>query len=162
MALIVPFSVFRLLAATPAQLRQTYRDFLGDGEPLTSYEEWIALYGFESRTRVVDFIEHAMGADMYALDPSCSRLEFGYLLQRVRQLTMLRSADYLLLGGLGLEPLALDPGFDRQAFEQALHQRAVAHPLIEYRACTTADRLLALYNGSWGGDISRVYETESY
>lgn len=87
----------RLLDATPAQLRQTYRDFLGDGEPLTSYEEWIALYGFESRTRVVDFIEHAMGADMYALDPSCSRLEFGYLLQRVRQLTMLRSADYLLL-----------------------------------------------------------------
>ena len=27
---------------------------------------------------------------------------------------------------------------------------------------TTADRLLALYNGSWGGDISRIYETEAY
>jgi glutamate--cysteine ligase len=27
---------------------------------------------------------------------------------------------------------------------------------------TTADRLLALYNGPWGGDISRIYETEAY
>ena len=87
----------RLLAATPAQLRQSYRDFLGGGEPLETYEEWIALYGFERRSRVVDFIEHAMAADMYALDPSCNRIEFGHLLQRVRQLTTLRSADHLLL-----------------------------------------------------------------
>ncbi|QNR97302.1 type III secretion system gatekeeper subunit SctW [Stenotrophomonas sp. 169] len=85
------------LAATPVQLRQTYREFLAYGEPLDSYEEWIALYGFERRSRVVDFIEHAMAADMYALDPSCSRVEFGQLLQRVRQITTLRSADHLLL-----------------------------------------------------------------
>lgn len=85
------------LAASPVQLRQSYRQFLGSGEPLDSYEEWIALYGFERRTRVVDFIEHAMATDMYALDPSCSRIEFGQLLQRVRQLTTIRSADHLLL-----------------------------------------------------------------
>lgn len=85
------------LAASPVQLRQSYREFLGMGEPLDCYEEWIALYGFERRTRVVDFIEHAMAADMYALDPSCSRIEFGQLLQRVRQLTTIRSADHLLL-----------------------------------------------------------------
>ncbi|MDR6092741.1 type III secretion system gatekeeper subunit SctW [Stenotrophomonas sp. SORGH_AS_0321] len=85
------------LAASPAQLRQSYREFLDVGEPLESYEEWIALYGFERRSRVVDFIEHAMAADMYALDPSCSRIEFGQLLQRVRQLTTIRSADHLLL-----------------------------------------------------------------
>lgn len=85
------------LAASPAQLRQSYREFLGGGEPLDCYEEWISLYGFERRSRVVDFIEHAMAADMYALDPSCSRIEFGQLLQRVRQLTTIRSADHLLL-----------------------------------------------------------------
>jgi type III secretion protein W len=85
------------LAASPVQLRQSYREFLGVGEPLDCYEEWIALYGFERRSRVVDFIEHAMAADMYALDPSCSRIEFGQLLQRVRQLTTIRSADHLLL-----------------------------------------------------------------
>lgn len=85
------------LAASPVQLRQSYREFLDVGEPLDSYEEWIALYGFERRSRVVDFIEHAMAADMYALDPSCSRIEFGQLLQRVRQLTTIRSADHLLL-----------------------------------------------------------------
>lgn len=85
------------LAASPVQLRQSYREFLDIGEPLDSYEEWIALYGFERRSRVVDFIEHAMAADMYALDPSCSRIEFGQLLQRVRQLTTIRSADHLLL-----------------------------------------------------------------
>lgn len=85
------------LAASPVQLRQSYREFLDIGKPLDSYEEWIALYGFERRSRVVDFIEHAMAADMYALDPSCSRIEFGQLLQRVRQLTTIRSADHLLL-----------------------------------------------------------------
>ncbi len=85
------------LAASPAQLRKSYREFLGAGEPLDCYEEWIALYGFERRSRVVDFIEHATAADMYALDPSCSRIEFGQLLQRVRQLTTIRSADHLLL-----------------------------------------------------------------
>jgi glutamate--cysteine ligase len=43
-------------------------------------------------------------------------------------------------------------------------EQGFLNPLREIVASgmTTADRLLALYNGSWGGDISRVYETESY
>ena len=43
-------------------------------------------------------------------------------------------------------------------------EQGFLNPLREIVASgmTTADRLLALYNGSWGGDISRVYETESH
>ncbi len=84
------------LKATAAQLRETYRHFLAAGEPVESYETWVMLYGFERRGRVVDFIERALATDMYALDPSCSVIEFGALLQRVRQITTLRSADHLL------------------------------------------------------------------
>jgi len=84
------------LRATARQLRRSYQDFLAGGDPLEAYERWIDLYGFERRGSVLDFIEHALAADMYALDPSCSRLEFGSLLQVVRSLTTLRSADYLL------------------------------------------------------------------
>jgi len=84
------------LRATPQQLRRSYQDFLAGDDPLDAYERWIELYGFERRGRIVDFIEQALAADMYALDPSCSRLEFGHLLQRVRQLCSLRSADHLL------------------------------------------------------------------
>ncbi|MBE0587752.1 MAG: glycosyl transferase, partial [Hydrogenophaga sp.] len=40
------------------------------------------------------------------------------------ELMMAASAMLDRMDALGLEPLALDPGFDRQAFEQALHQRA--------------------------------------
>jgi len=85
------------LRATARQLRRSYQDFLAGSEPIDTYELWIELYGFDRRTRVLDFIEQALAADMYALDPSCSRLEFGYLLQTVRRLTTLRSADHLLL-----------------------------------------------------------------
>ncbi|MGE6334755.1 type III secretion system gatekeeper subunit SctW [Stenotrophomonas sp. NPDC077659] len=84
------------LRATARQLRRSYQEFLAGGEPIDTYELWIDLYGFERRSQVVDFIEQALAADMYALDPSCSRLEFGRLLQAVRQLTTLRSADHLL------------------------------------------------------------------
>ena len=85
------------LKATAAQLRQSYRDFIGCPDPLESYALWLELYGFERRHRVVAFIQSALTADMYALDPGCSRLEFGQLLQRVRQLTTLRSADHLMM-----------------------------------------------------------------
>lgn len=110
----------RPLAATPVQLRQSYREFLGAGQPLDSYEEWIALYGFERRGRVVDFIEHAMAADMYALDPSCNRLEFGQLLQRVRQLTTIRSADHLLLACCWDSPMMTRIGVSQPALVSAL------------------------------------------
>lgn len=110
----------RPLAATPAQLRQSYRQFLGSGEPLDSYEEWIALYGFERRGRVVDFIEHAMTADMQALDPSCSLIEFGQLLQRVRQLTTIRSADHLLLDCCWDASMMKRIGVDQPALLRAL------------------------------------------
>ncbi|MEI2260066.1 type III secretion system gatekeeper subunit SctW [Stenotrophomonas indicatrix] len=84
------------LKATPGQLRRSYQDFLADLDPLDTYELWIDLYGFERRAAVIDFVEQALAADMYGLDPSCSRLEFGRLLQAVRTLTALRSADQLL------------------------------------------------------------------
>lgn len=84
------------LRGTPQQLRRSYQDFLVARDPIEAYELWIELYGFERRAAVLDFIEQALAADMYALDPSCTRLEFGQLLQSVRKLTTLRSADHLL------------------------------------------------------------------
>ena len=105
-----------LLKATPAQLRHSYREFLGEGAPLDSYETWIGLYGFERRGRVVEFIERALAADMYALDPSCSMLEFGALLQRVRQLTTLRSADHLLFAYCWQAAIFKRMGVDQPAF----------------------------------------------
>ncbi|MEG2805976.1 type III secretion system gatekeeper subunit SctW [Stenotrophomonas sp.] len=80
------------------QLRHSYRDFLLSGRDcLGEYARWIALYGFPRRGLVVDFMEQAVGADMYALDPSGAQLDFGHLLRRVRNLAVLRSADELLL-----------------------------------------------------------------
>lgn len=106
----------RELNATPAQLRHSYREFLGGGQPVDSYETWIELYGFRRRSRVVGFIERALAADMYALDPSCSMIEFGALLQRVRQLTTLRSADYLLFAYCWEPALFERMGVNQRAF----------------------------------------------
>jgi glutamate--cysteine ligase len=43
-------------------------------------------------------------------------------------------------------------------------EQGFLNPLREIAASglTNADRMLALYEGAWGGDVSRVYETESY
>jgi glutamate--cysteine ligase len=43
-------------------------------------------------------------------------------------------------------------------------EQGFLNPLREIVASglTNADRLLGLYNGVWGGDVSRVYDTEAY
>ncbi len=79
-------------------LRQSYRDFLGNpADCAGEYIAWIEQYGFERRAHIVDFIEQAIAADMYSLDPSASLHEFGYLLGQVRKLAVLRSVDQLLV-----------------------------------------------------------------
>jgi type III secretion protein W len=75
-------------------LRQTYRRFLeSDRKPLADYEDWIASYGYRPRHMVLDFVEESLGTDIRAEDPSCSHLEFGSLLARMRKLHLLRTAD---------------------------------------------------------------------
>ncbi|WP_282296404.1 type III secretion system gatekeeper subunit SctW [Stenotrophomonas sp. PS02289] len=79
-------------------LRQSYRDFLGNPRDCAGeYITWIEQYGFERRAVIVDFMEQAIAADMFSLDPSASLHEFGYLLGQVRKLAVLRSVDQLLV-----------------------------------------------------------------
>jgi type III secretion system protein len=87
-------------------LRSAYRRFLERELTITSlYELWIEQYGFEHRFNVVDFVENALAADMYALDPSCSRIEFGQLLQSSRSLATLRSSDNTILKHCWIESI---------------------------------------------------------
>lgn len=87
-------------------LRMAYRRFLERDLVVTSlYELWIEQYGFEHRFNVIDFVENALTADMYALDPSCSRIEFGQSLQSSRSLATLRSADNIILKQIWIEPV---------------------------------------------------------
>jgi type III secretion system YopN/LcrE/InvE/MxiC family regulator len=80
------------------QLRQSYRDLLGNPQDCVGeYSAWISQFGFNNRAQVLDFMEQALGADMFSLDPSGSHVEFGRLLRQVRNLTVLRSVDELLV-----------------------------------------------------------------
>lgn len=82
-------------------LRQTYRRFLcSDGRAIDDYQEWISSYGYRVRHQVLAFVEESLGCDIRAEDPSCSHVEFGYLLEQVRKLRLLRSADREFVGGL--------------------------------------------------------------
>ncbi|HDS1581770.1 TPA: type III secretion system gatekeeper subunit SctW [Stenotrophomonas maltophilia] len=83
---------------TAIQLRHSYRDFLAaDDDCMEQYDQWIEQYGFAQRGQVMDFMEQAIAADMYALDPSGGQREFGTLLRRIRTLTSVRSVDMLLV-----------------------------------------------------------------
>ncbi|MFP7609859.1 type III secretion system gatekeeper subunit SctW [Serratia quinivorans] len=86
------------LQLSPQLVRESYRDFLeSEAHETELYQQWIATYGVEQRAPVVDFMESALLTDMDAQDPSCSRLEFGNLLQRMVQIKLLRSTDATFL-----------------------------------------------------------------
>jgi len=82
------------MAVTPWALRDTYREFLssGDGE-ISQYEHWVEQYGNVRRHLVAEFIETALLHDIQSHDPSCSRTEFGALLNHVVTFKKLRASD---------------------------------------------------------------------
>ena len=69
----------------------------GDKDAALDGCAWISQFGFHNRAHGLDFMEQALGADMFSLDPSGSHVEFGRLLRQVRNLTVLRSVDELLV-----------------------------------------------------------------
>ncbi|VVO48297.1 type III secretion system gatekeeper subunit SctW [Pseudomonas fluorescens] len=84
----------KTLAMQASLMRDTYRSFLeSDGSAAESYEDWISIYGYQHRSTVLQFIEVALLTDIDAMDPSCSRDEFGELLGKLSKLKRLRSAD---------------------------------------------------------------------
>lgn len=91
----------KALELRPGLLRASYRQFLSSEEPeIEVYADWIGNYGYQRRALVLDFIESALVTDINSLDASCSRMEFGYLLGRLSQLKLLRSADMLFVNRL--------------------------------------------------------------
>lgn len=84
----------RKLRLSPASVRTAYRDFLqSDEHELTLYEKWVTFYGPERRYILIDFMEKALLTDIEASDPSCNDAEFGYLLNRMTQIKLIRSGD---------------------------------------------------------------------
>jgi len=82
------------MAVTPWALRDTYREFLssGDGE-ISQYEHWVEQYGNVRRHLVAEFIETSLLHDIQSHDPSCSRAEFGGLLNHIVTFKKLRASD---------------------------------------------------------------------
>lgn len=91
----------KTLALKPGLLRASYRQFIQNDAPeIEVYSDWISSYGYKHRLIVLDFIEGALLTDIDSQDASCSNIEFGYLLGRLSQLKLLRSADLLFIGAL--------------------------------------------------------------
>lgn len=88
----------KALALRAGLLRDTYRMFLeSDDSAVSSYEDWVTVYGYQHRGSVLEFVEAALLTDIDAQDPSCSREEFGQLLKKLGELKRLRSADALFI-----------------------------------------------------------------
>ncbi|AZC38208.1 type III secretion system gatekeeper subunit SctW [Pseudomonas chlororaphis] len=88
----------KALALRATLMRDTYRSFLeSEGGAAESYEDWVAIYGYQHRGSVLEFIEAALLTDIDAQDPSCSREEFGQLLKKLSDLKRLRSVDVVFI-----------------------------------------------------------------
>jgi type III secretion system protein len=91
----------RTLAIKPQLLRESYRQYLeSDCAEVITYQEWVTIYGAQSRNIIIEFMEQALFTDINALDPSCSSIEFGELLSRMTQIKLFRSAECAFLGPL--------------------------------------------------------------
>ncbi|WP_395490283.1 type III secretion system gatekeeper subunit SctW [Cedecea davisae] len=91
----------KTLMMSPALMRESYRGFLASDEhEIELYQDWISTYGVEKRGIVINFMEDAVLADIDSADPSCSHVEFGYLLGRIGQIKLIRSCDILFMQGI--------------------------------------------------------------
>lgn len=91
----------KTLDLSPMLMRESYRDFLeSDGQEMKVYQDWVASYGAEKRALVVEFMESSLLTDMDAQDPSCSQIEFGYILRRLIQIKTIRSCDALFVSDM--------------------------------------------------------------
>lgn len=91
----------KTLTMSPALMRESYRGFLENEEhEIEIYQGWLSTYGIEKRSLVINFMEDALLADIDSVDPSCSHVEFGYLLGRVQQIKLIRSSDVLFINGV--------------------------------------------------------------
>ncbi|WP_279051157.1 type III secretion system gatekeeper subunit SctW [Cedecea davisae] len=88
----------KTLMMSPSLMRESYRGFLASDEhEIELYQDWISTYGVEKRGIVINFMEDAVLADIDSVDPSCSHVEFGYLLGRIGQVKLIRSCEALFM-----------------------------------------------------------------
>ncbi|HFW3714193.1 TPA: type III secretion system gatekeeper subunit SctW [Salmonella enterica subsp. enterica serovar 6,7:y:-] len=88
----------KALSLRPGLLRATYRQFIvSTDSEVEIYAEWISCYGCKHRNVILNYIEEALLADMSSQVSSSSCSEFGYLLKRLWQIKILRSADKIFI-----------------------------------------------------------------
>lgn len=107
----------KTLNMSPAIMRESYRGFLESEEhEIDVYQEWVTTFGVQQRSIVVNFMEDAILSDIDSSDPSCSHVEFGYLLGRVGQIKTIRSCDALFIKNLINDPAVRKVNHDERSW----------------------------------------------
>lgn len=105
------------LKMSPAIMRESYRGFLeSEDHEIDVYQDWVTRFGAEKRSIVVNFMEDAVLSDIDSADPSCSNMEFGYLLGRVGQIKIIRSCDALFIHGVLNDPTVREVNHDERSW----------------------------------------------
>lgn len=107
----------KTLKMSPAIMRESYRGFLeSEDNEIDVYQEWVTTFGVKHRNIVVNFMEDAILSDIDSSDPSCSHVEFGYLLGRIGQIKMIRSCDDLFIQNMLEDPAVSGVNHDEGAW----------------------------------------------
>lgn len=86
-------------------LRNSYLNFLELEMPASFiYKDWIDVYGYQNRTRLLAFTLSALIADMKANEPGIHSSEFGPLSAKLSDARLLRTLDQLLNEGFAKFP----------------------------------------------------------
>ncbi len=103
----------KTLNMNPAIMRESYRSFLeSEDHEIEVYQDWVTTFGVEPRSIVVNFMEDAVLSDIDSADPSCSHVEFSYLLGRIGQIKTIRSCDELFIKNVLSDPSVAEVNHD--------------------------------------------------
>lgn len=86
---------------SPKLLRTIYRDFLTEEkEPVDIYLKWLSVFGIDKRHAVTNFMGESLLCDICAMDPSCSKTEFGNFMGKLNELQNIKSIETAFLNGV--------------------------------------------------------------
>lgn len=140
----------KALSLSPALVRESYREFLQSNDHQTQiYQGWVQNYGAEKRAIIIEFMQQALVSDIEASDPSCSHIEFSYLLGRMRQIREIRSCDILFIDGLRQAKPLCSPEYDERELLFFL-----------FAVLLYPDSLNEIVNQTFGEDLARLNKTE--
>lgn len=128
---------------TPTSMRDRYRDITGNPrDAATLFDELAREYNYKELKKVVDFLLHAMGADMNSKGPSIERAELQRLFSEVRNMQAILGVYRFFSGRMKLVQYLFEENHIESPTELNFETMAKAFMALAAERYPSADKVL--------------------